>query len=325
MAYRIKFSKSFNKEVHRLLAAQIARAVAELSGETTSASVIHETRKSLKRSRSILRLVRPALTKRGFVREDHALRAIARVLSQRRDREVMRETLAHLMAATRTPAEREALHAVAPMFAEEPESPAVHDNPESDARLALSMLQEADRSLRKLKMSRVRIDTLAEGMAGTYTDARRNLKAARRSGKDTCFHDLRKNVQHHWRHLQLLSPVWPDVMEARISAARQLAQLLGDDHDLSVLANHMTENRPDGASPEHRAAVAAIARAAQVDLRDEAIPLAQHLFAQRPRDLKRFIIDQWPAAMRIAAGEKRRKAKAAPKHDAGIVAFTARA
>lgn len=325
MAYRIRYSKSFKKDMHRLLATQIARAVAELSGETASASVIHETRKSLKRSRSILRLIRPGLAKRAFVREDHALRAIARVLSPQRDREVMRDTLARLASAPCKPAAREALSAVETMFAELPGEPAVHENPESDVRLALSMLQEADRSLRRLKISPARFDTLAQGMAETYAEARKSLKAACRSGKDTCFHDFRKSVQHHWRHLQLLAPVWPEVMEARINAARRLAQLLGDDHDLSVLAGHMTEIRPDGPGPEHRASVAALARAAQMQLRGEAIPLAHHLFAQKPRDLERFVVDQWPAAVRLAASEKRRAAKTAPKLDADVVAFTPRA
>jgi len=323
MAYRVKFGANLEKDVRRLLSAQIGRAVAQLSGLTDGASAVHETRKSLKRCRAILRLARPGLSKSAFTTEDHALRAIGRILSQERDREVMTHTLGRLSAGSRSPAEKLAVAAVDTAFGTIRLNGVSQDDTESDVRLAFSMLQQADRSVRKLAVSPARIETLAAGFARTYTEARRAMRTAYRTGQDETFHAFRKLVQHHWRHLQLLSPAWQELFEVRIAAARQLAQILGDDHDLAVLAAHLSENDMRSLDTVSRDTVTALARAEQARLRAEARPLAGRLFAQSPRDMERLVVKLWPAALRLARHPRPAEKSPAPAADETTVAEAA--
>lgn len=312
MAYRVKIGANLEKDVRRLLMAQVGRALAHLSSTADTGLAIHETRKSLKRCRSVLRLVEPGLDKRSFQRTDHSFRAIARVLSHQRDRQVMTETLAKLVesrqAISDAAEERRALEAVRTAIAGKAvngAAPGEHsDDLAADIRLALSMLKEADVAIRRLRMTPARIATLARGFAGTYRASRASMKAAYRSGEDEDFHAFRKCVQHHWRHLQLLSPAWPELMEVRIASARALAQALGNDHDLSVLADHLAGERMQSLPVQDRETVIAIARAEQARLRVEAEGIARRLFAQSPRDLERLILKLWPAAVQIAAREQ---------------------
>ena len=46
---------------------------------------------------------------------------------------------------------------------------------------------------------------------------------------------MRKAVQWHWRQMSLLGRAWPDEFAVRVTAARELSQMLGDDHDLAML------------------------------------------------------------------------------------------
>ena len=68
-------------------------------------------------------------------------------------------------------------------------------------------------------------------------------------------HELRKRVKDHWYHVRLLRAAWPPVMTAWADEAHVLAEQLGDDHDLSVLAAVLTGEGPDllGAGPRRRA------------------------------------------------------------------------
>jgi CHAD domain-containing protein len=57
---------------------------------------LHFVRVTIKRLRAILRLIRPAIKKRAFDRENLRLRTVARRLSIARDADVARQTLATL-------------------------------------------------------------------------------------------------------------------------------------------------------------------------------------------------------------------------------------
>jgi CHAD domain-containing protein len=301
MAYRVKINADLSKDIKRLLTGQIGRAIAHLTGVADDGgSAVHETRKALKRCRSILRLARPGIGSKRFVAEDHAFRAIARILSSERDREVMAQTLARLVAEDRTAAEKEALAAAADALQKGSMNGYAHEDVAANARLAIAMLQETERSIRQLEIRPARIASLAEGFAATYGDARKAMKVAYRSGDDEDFHAFRKTVQHHWRQMQLLAPAWPDLMQVRIAAAREVSQLIGDDHDLSVLAAHLSSDRDGVFSPAVQEAVGAIAKAEQKRLRADAKPLAGRLLAQKPRDMERLILQLWPASVRLA-------------------------
>ncbi len=79
----------------------IATALAALRAHKASDERIHQARKQLKRARANLRLLRDAIGKRAYARENAALRDAARPLSGVRDAMVLIQTLDRLIGALR--------------------------------------------------------------------------------------------------------------------------------------------------------------------------------------------------------------------------------
>ncbi|MCU0955113.1 MAG: CHAD domain-containing protein [Hyphomicrobium sp.] len=310
MAYRIKIASRLDKDIRRLLGSQIGRAIGCLSGVLEEGgSSIHATRKCLKRCRSILRLAKPSLAAKDFRAHDRSFRDIARLLSHDRDREVMADTLA-LLASKAIGDEKSALAAgLSDLDTHQQNGTAVLSDGDNIA-LAVSRLQDCDHAVRQLRFHRTRRFALADGFRETYAEARRALRKAYRAGDDESFHDFRKALQHHWRQCQLLSPVWPEIMNVRIAAAHELSQMIGTDHDLSLVAARFADPARSSLDEATRTAICTAARAEQSRIRQDAEPLARRLFAVKPRDMERMVVALWPAAIRLA---KHRRKEGAPE------------
>ena len=89
-------------------------------------------------------------------------------------------------------------------------------------------------------------------------------------------HEWRKRVKELWYHHTLLRELWPPVMDAVGDEAHELADRLGDDHDLAVLADWVSLHGEDGeelfeAVERRRAALEA-----------EAFALGARLYADKP-------------------------------------------
>ena len=100
--------------------------------------------------------------------------------------------------------------------------------------------------------------------------------------------------------MQLLSRAWPDELGARASEAKELSQLLGQDHDLSVLGAFVQAN----AELLPAAAVSAVAsqvRQFQEQLRVLAGLRGARLFAEGPQELTERLSTYWAAARKIAS------------------------
>src|SRR5262245_53924237 len=98
MAYRLKLSESLTRGVRRIALDQLDLAEQRLKDKSDPVAAVHEARKSLKRTRALLRLIRPALGESVYRRENGQLRDAGRLLSASRDRDVMRETVVKLEA-----------------------------------------------------------------------------------------------------------------------------------------------------------------------------------------------------------------------------------
>ena len=174
-------------------------------------------------------------------------------------------------------------------------APAGHTDPAPVPR-ARALLLAARDTMENLAVNGPEFHAVERGLRHTYRDGRRNFARAYRNGQGEDFHDWRKSVQLHWRHMALMSRAWPEMFSARIEAARQLSQLLGDAQDLSVLIAHI-EAQSQSVLPKSviRDGVA-LAQRKQGDLRGLAQPRGAILFSLRPKALSTSVIEIWRAA-----------------------------
>jgi hypothetical protein len=136
-------------------------------------------------------------------------------------------------------------------------------------------------------------DELGRAVARVYRQARRRRTALGSEPDDAGFHALRRAVKHHAHHVRLLRSVWPEYFEAWWKRLDALAELLGREHDLTVLREVLAAE-PDALD----VATSARLHATQNDLRAQALREADLLLAERPRALGERLAAYWVAAKR---------------------------
>lgn len=302
MAYRFKLHESLEDGVRRIALDQIERASVELAPAEIGGTAIHETRKCLKRLRALLRLVRPGLGDRVFRRENTRLRNIAQALSPARDVDILPAAAAKLegMLGGEKPPALDILRAV--LSSHTVTALPLKSQSLKDAKDAVQGLHA---KFKKLPLKDADFSVVEQGLRDAARNARRTYAEAYVLQSDEAFHEWRKCVQLHWRHMQLLARAWPEMFEARIGTAKHLSQLLGDEHDLSVL-EAFANNLPESKMPQpDRAAALGLIEARKVELRAAAAPLGLRLHAERPKAFAASIGEIWKAARaadRLPAG-----------------------
>lgn len=270
--------------LRRIADEQTAAALKAAEGHGALALRVHTMRKSAKKMRALIRLVRPVFD--GFADENAALRDAARHLAPLREHEVQARILA-LLSADADGHDRPEL----PAPAAPPATPAT-DTSDADATTANDAEAAAAIAAFAAGMAAIRaratgwrlsargFAALDGGLARTWRQARRGLARATADPSGAELHEWRKRVKDHWYQARLLRGLWPEMMAPHITAADRLGEALGDHHDLAVLCAALAL-RDDAAA----ARLTAAARARQVALKAEAFALGARLLADAPAAL----------------------------------------
>ena len=129
---------------------------------------------------------------------------------------------------------------------------------------------------------------VAAGFEKTYRDGRKALEAARREGSADCFHELRKRVKDQWYQGRLLG--------ARLKSLKDLGTLLGDDHNLAVLQERIAAEPAFYGKPKQIAQTFDLIARQQKELRAKAIPQAERIYEETPREFKHRMKQLWQAS-----------------------------
>ncbi|AGK59056.1 CHAD domain containing protein [Hyphomicrobium denitrificans 1NES1] len=289
MPYRFKIDESVEKGFRRIAREQLDVALQELAAPEVQPKGVHECRKALKRLRGLVRLTAPALGKDKARKRLNALSEIAQLLAGHRDQAVMLDTLAKL-TAEREPDGALTLAPLNAHFAKSLGDAQQPLDPGSAAKVRLMLLREA----KKFSRAGIRkrgFAALEGGLAKSYRHARKSLKIAYSEPTDETFHTLRKSVQWHWRQMSLLARAWPDEFAVRVAVARELSQILGDDHDLALLIAETV--KADDISSEQKEAIVDLCLHKQQALRAAAEFRAELLFAEMPRAFMKRMEAYW--------------------------------
>jgi hypothetical protein len=171
-------------------------------------------------------------------------------------------------------------------------------------RQAKSTLAAAKRRLSQIHLNGSGFASVETGLRDTYKAGRRALAHVLEQPDDEAFHELRKCVQQHWRQMLLVSHAWPQVCRTRATAAREIAQLLGEEHDFTILAELVASRSPAELPDQDRKLIEKVCKAHQRELRALAVLKTQRLFAEKAGSFARQIAVCWDAARELAKLEK---------------------
>jgi CHAD domain-containing protein len=290
VSYRLQHHVGFE----RIAREQLDRAQGGLEDPKVDRhAAIHEARKCGKRLRALLRLARAGIGDDVYRRENGAIRDAAKDLSGLRDAEALLETYARLQVRFADEVDWRRLVSVRrALVARRRELADDGALPQRIATFGEELGAVRDR-LPSWPLADLGVDDLAPGFKRSYRRGRKAMRAIDAAPSDEHFHAWRKRAKDHRYHLELLRDLWPAEVKARRAEVRILGDLLGDEHDLSVLrATLQAESERFG---DGTGLLLDLAGRQQGELRAKMWPLGLRLFAERPGALVRRYRRYWQA------------------------------
>lgn len=274
-------------------------------GEDAFASAVHEMRKSMKRVRALLRLVRSELGEQIFEFEDRSVAETARMMSEPRSAtamvltlEVIREIYGEFLAeatfeelGVRLAARRDTIHLK------------VMEDPHLVARMVRNLEKAYNRysswptdpEAWEAYGVGIRDDyaSVGPGLRSTYHRGRREMVIAYSRPSAENFHQWRKRAKYLRHQMEFLAPLWPEVIVGMAMTLDRLGSLLGEDHDLAELVE-LLHSRPDY-TPDlrERSLLLALVGQRRSELRLAAEILGRRIYAERPVSLTDRFGEYW--------------------------------
>lgn len=233
-ARTINLDRSATRALRRLTGRFVSRAARALASPKPSDQAVHAARKDLKRARTGLRLLRPALGERIYRHENVVLRDAAHTLNAARDAKTLVETLKSLRRSSRS---LRAAPGVAELLG------ALQAEQASVQRRLGGHPAQLARTRDKLRRLCGRADEWHVGKRGwsmlgpalkrIYRRGRRAVPKTGHRASDASLHEWRKQVKYVRYALEMLKSARSGKLARR---AEQLTDSLGEAHDLTVLA-----------------------------------------------------------------------------------------
>jgi CHAD domain-containing protein len=280
--YRLKDDESPPAGLERIALGCTANALDELRGKgsETFAESVHEARKNLKKLRSVLRLVRDELGDLLYRRENQRFRDAAWLLSGARDAEVKLETIDLLRDGDGEMPTKTTLRKYIGSLESERDGHAAAD---ADLERAATEIEAGAAAIEDWNLDSDSWELVAPGLSRAYRRGRNRFRDTAADPSSENVHEWRKRVKDLWYHLRVLRPIWPELLEETADQTHELADLLGDHHDLAVLAEDARGRRERFDREEDLEALLGAIERRQTKLLDNALALGARLYAEKPK------------------------------------------
>jgi len=254
-------------------AAQASAAVRRASEAEDPATDVHQARKSLKKVRSAVRLLRGVIPDDERKEVNRTCREAAGRLSGARDAEVKLDTLDGVAGKGGAGDWRSDL---------EGEAAGHRDDLTGDLLAEIASVIESVRVRFVGRSPESAREEIAGNTGRGYRRGRKAMKKAGGSGDPVDFHSWRKRAKDLRYQLEILEPRLPADFTERRKNAEGLADLLGDLHDLDVLAEDLEGREMDSG---HRRRLAELIAERRDRLAEQCLKLGRETYDLKPKRL----------------------------------------
>jgi CYTH domain-containing protein/CHAD domain-containing protein len=293
--FRLKRKEQASDGIRRVVRGRVAKVLEalEVDIERDRAGAIHSARKDLKKIRAVLRLVRDGLGEDLFQAENRRYRAAGRALSGSRDAEVKVQTLdaledhftrrapsasvggwRRLLEAERDAADRQAGSANSGALGE-----------------AIGAVSAGEEAVDSWPLDGDSWGLVGTGLRRSYERGRKAMSRVADDPDPELVHEWRKRAKDLWYQLRLIRRAWPGLLEETVERTHELADLLGDHHDLTVLDEDLAERTEVGSRPLLKELI----ECRQGELLGAALELGERLYAEKPKAFDRRMRAYWSA------------------------------
>ncbi|MDP9188841.1 MAG: CHAD domain-containing protein, partial [Actinomycetota bacterium] len=290
-AYRLLEGEPAGAGIRRIVLARVDDALAELRGETASspAEAVHEARKDVKKVRAALRLVRGELGDEVHRRENTHYRDVGRMLSEMRDAEVRVESLDALIERFDAALEGRFARLREAFESELAEARDGGSLQRSMAEAAAALNQGRPR-VSSLPLAEDGWEALAPGVHRSYRRGRKRMNKVTEEPSAENLHDWRRRVKDLWYQLRIVRVFNPALIGQLIRETDDLADHLGDDHDLALLREQGARRVKEFDTPDDQRLLFELIDRRRGELQFAAISLGHRVYKDKPkRFLKRLV------------------------------------
>lgn len=292
-SYRLKRKEGAAEGLRRIAAGRARKAVEALRGEGDEdpAEAIHSARKDLKKLRAVLRLSRKELGGDTYGAENRRYRDAGRMLSRSRDAEVKLETLGALRERFGSALPESTREAWARALERERDEIAGADSLGSpQVAAAAEAIEAGGDAVAEWPLEEESWDAIGPGLARSYRRGRQGLKRTIAEASAENVHEWRKRAKDLTYQLRIVRGAWPELLGETVEESHRLTDLLGEHHDLALLAEDLGQRRLGD-----RAEVADLIEHRQRELLAEALELGRRVYAEKPKAFERRIRSYWRA------------------------------
>jgi CHAD domain-containing protein len=289
MSYRLEHRRSIGQELQRLVRKELRAAIARLEETPPDEASVHEARKSVKKVRAIVKLLRAPLGAH-YSTENERLRAVARRLSRLRDADASLETLDALYARYPT-----VLGAGAKRRMQRGLQNRKRDVRRRTGALvgpAIVELRRARKTLPARIASTCTFSKVRAGVARGYERARAAGAHLSIDSDAVAFHRWRRRVKDHWYHVRLFAGRH-STPRARSLSLRRLESDLGDGHNVALFNDILLAEPDRFADARTTALVLGCIQKRQRTLRAQALARGHRLFAGTTRAFREAVASWW--------------------------------
>jgi CHAD domain-containing protein len=209
--------------------------------ETLTDETVHQARKKLKRARASLRLLRDAIGKSVYARENGGLRDAARPLGAVRDAKVALEALENLLVHEKKARCRAVLLKLRRVLQETRLS--LHREVQRAGNLEASArsVEEAARRVEKWRVPGHGPAALHASIDRIYRKGRKALAQVESDCSNENLHEARKQAKYIGQAMEIFESFKACHLAKRIRRAESIANCLGEDHDLAILQDRIAK------------------------------------------------------------------------------------
>lgn len=293
MNYRLLKEEPLGEGIKRIgysLNAQAMDHINELA-EDNPHEAVHELRKRFKELRAVIRLIRDALGD-IYQQENHFYRDLGRQITDIRDLKAFIEALNLLKDQHNEQLYKNAFSKTEAFLNNRLSTLAEKMNLEETLLYIKSQLDEHAIIIKEWPVELKAFKDISKSLERVYERGYKMMRIINSDPSVENFHELRKRGKYMRYHMDLISFIWPGMMNAEEQEFGNFSDLLGDDHDLALLLSLLTKEKPD---EEEYQLLKAIINDKRAALQRGILELGAKLYAERPRIFVRRIGKYWLA------------------------------
>ena len=222
------------QQVRQVIIGQIDNVIDLIdNSETGFDETIHAIRKSIKRIRAILRMIRFPMGKKLYDRENLFFRDVNRTISAIRDSKVNIDVFKSIVDEFSGEKDEQTIHMIDDHLSNQYNKlKQEFDFKEKGKEQLRSLLKDARRRLAGPEFDSIRKGQVMKGIKYTYLQGKKSLAIAEHDFSDRNLHELRKQVKHLRYQVQLIRFIWDPYFAFLDKSIEVVSDGLGYDHDL---------------------------------------------------------------------------------------------